>query len=181
VDPSQPVERLEERFEELVRQYGRLIRSVVLRVGGPRAFDRAEDIEQRVLVELWKQVSREQPIDYPSSYLYRAAVRETVRTMRRALRRSEEALEEGQAVEVDTAPDPAARAQGRELGRLVEEAVAALAPDRRLAVRCHLAGHRVREIMTEQGWTYQKARNLIARGMADLRRGLRTRGIDGRE
>jgi RNA polymerase sigma factor (sigma-70 family) len=180
VDPSRPVERLEERFEELARQYGRLIRSVVLKVGGPQAVGEAEDIEQRVLIELWKQVSREQPIDYPSSYIYRAAVRETVRTMRRSLRRSEEVLEEGTA-EVDMAPDPAARAAGRELGRQVEAAIQALAPDRRLAVRRHLAGHRVRDMMAEQGWSYQKARNLVARGIADLRGALRAKGIDGRD
>jgi DNA-directed RNA polymerase specialized sigma24 family protein len=67
VDPSEPTAGLEQRFEELVRQYGRLIRSAVMKVGGPAVRDRAEDIEQRVLIELWKQVAREQPIDYPSS------------------------------------------------------------------------------------------------------------------
>lgn len=162
-----------------MRQYGRLIRSVVLKVGGPRVRADAEDIEQRVLIELWKQVAREQPIDYPSSYVYRAAVRETVRTIRRALRRSEESFEEGLAVELDTAPDPVDTVEGRELGQHIRAEIATLQPERGLAVRCHLAGYRVREIMAAHGWTYQKARNLIARGMADLRHGLRDKGIDG--
>jgi DNA-directed RNA polymerase specialized sigma24 family protein len=105
-------------------------------------------------------------------------VRETVRTVRRSLRRSEESLEEGQAVDVDTHPDPVAQAEGRELGRQIRDEIDALSPERRLAVRSHLAGHRVRELMEHRGWSYQKARNLIARGMADLRRGLRERGVD---
>jgi RNA polymerase sigma factor (sigma-70 family) len=138
-----------------------------------------EDIEQRVLIELWKQVAREQPIDYPSSYVYRAAVRETVRTVRRSLRRAEDALEENETVEVDSQPDPHRAAVAGELGRQIGRELAGLSPEREVAVRCHLAGYRVREIMKRQGWTYQKARNLIARGMADLRRGLRSKGIDG--
>ena len=46
-------------------------------------------------------------------------------------------------------------------------------------MRAHLAGFDVQEIIGMYGWPYQKARNLIARGMADLRAALRRRGIDG--
>ncbi|MEZ5332252.1 MAG: sigma-70 family RNA polymerase sigma factor [Thermoanaerobaculia bacterium] len=168
-----------QRFDDLVRRYGGLIRGVVRRVGGAAAAERAEDIEQRILIELWKQVAREQPIDFPSSYLYRAAVRETVRTLRRARARPEEPLEEGGPVEHAADSDPETLAHGHELGALVEREIQSLAPDRGLAVRRHLAGYGVREIMMEQAWSYQKARNLIARGMADLRRALRARGVDG--
>jgi hypothetical protein len=37
----------------------------------------------------------------------------------------------------------------------------------------------VAAIMPMYGWSYQKARNLIARGMSDLRSELRRRGVDG--
>jgi hypothetical protein len=33
--------------------------------------------------------------------------------------------------------------------------------------------------MEMYGWSYQKARNLVARGMADLREALARRGIHG--
>ena len=77
----------ESRFEGMVRQYGRLISTVVARVGGQATSLFREDIEQQVLIELWRQVDREQKIDHPSSYLYRAAVRETVRVLKRELSR----------------------------------------------------------------------------------------------
>jgi DNA-directed RNA polymerase specialized sigma24 family protein len=67
----------------------------------------------------------------------------------------------------------------RELKQQVEVALASLGDDRRRATRAHLAGFQVTEIMGMYGWTYNRARNLIARGMADLRRELRARGIDG--
>jgi DNA-directed RNA polymerase specialized sigma24 family protein len=44
-------------------------------------------------------------------------------------------------------------------------------------VRAHLQGLSVAEIMALYGWSYQKARNLIARRMADLRGALREKGV----
>ncbi|HET9317017.1 MAG TPA: hypothetical protein VFQ51_15605, partial [Vicinamibacteria bacterium] len=45
-------------------------------------------------------------------------------------------------------------------------------PERQAAVRAHLEGFQFQEVMLMHGWSYQKARNLVARGMADLRAGL---------
>jgi DNA-directed RNA polymerase specialized sigma24 family protein len=61
----------------------------------------------------------------------------------------------------------------------VEECVASLAAERQRAVRAHLSGFDVQEIMAMHGWPYQKARNLIARGMAELREALLQKGIRG--
>jgi RNA polymerase sigma factor (sigma-70 family) len=163
------------RFEELVRQYGRLIASVVARVGGARTSLIREDIQQQVLIGLWKQVEREQTISHPASYVYRAAVRETVRALRR------EAARETEPIGAEDAPersaDPYQAVVAREQASRVEEGLAALAPDRARAVRGHLLGLEVAEIMRMYGWPYQKTRNLIARGMADLRRSLLGKGL----
>ena len=40
-------------------------------------------------------------------------------------------------------------------------------------------GFSAQEIMTMQGWPYNTTRNLVARGMADLRRELERRGVHG--
>jgi len=49
-------------LEKLVRSYGRLVRSVVFRIAGDRAGLVAEDVEQRVMVALWKVMKGEQEI-----------------------------------------------------------------------------------------------------------------------
>jgi DNA-directed RNA polymerase specialized sigma24 family protein len=54
-----------------------------------------------------------------------------------------------------------------------------LPPERREAVQAHLAGYDVNEIMRMFGWNYQKARNLVGRGMMDLRAMLIEKGIRG--
>jgi RNA polymerase sigma factor (sigma-70 family) len=166
----------ESRLVELVRQYSKLIRHAVRSVVGRHGIADTEDIEQTVYLNLWQQVRREQTIDHPASYVYKAAVRETVRTLRRLgpVHLDAAALEPTMA-----SPDPgperdAARAEVR---RLLGEALAELPEDRARAVRAHLQGLSVAEIMTMYGWKYQTARNLIARGMSDVRVALHRRGV----
>jgi DNA-directed RNA polymerase specialized sigma24 family protein len=165
------------RFEDMVRQYGRLIAAVVARVGGARTSLVRDDIHQQVLIGLWRQVEREQTIEHPASYLYRAAVRETVRALRREAAREAEPLEDVACPRAQGSDDPYQAMAAREQASCLEAGLLALAPDRGRAVRGHLQGFDVTEIMRHHGWTYQKTRNLIARGMADLRRALIEKGL----
>jgi RNA polymerase sigma factor (sigma-70 family) len=165
-------------FEEIVRTYARLVRSAVASVGGRRVTDLAEDVEQRVFLQLWRQVENEQEIRHPSSYIYTAAVRETVRLLKRELKLEE--THEDVRMSPGTAPEgPDTALEASQLRDRIAQALATLAPRRRRAVRAHLAGYDVNEIMGLYGWSYNQARNLIARGTADLRRALTERGVHG--
>lgn len=169
----------DERLEALVRDYGRLIRHVIRTVGGRDLAPQAEDVEQTVLLGLWQQVAREQHIDHPSSYVYRAAVRETVRALKRE--RTLVARHTTGPAAVESMPatdDPARGVEAREQRVALARSLGELAPDRALAVRAHLSGFSVAEVMALFGWPYQRARNLVARGMADLRAALRQRGME---
>ncbi len=165
--------------EELVHRYAGLIRLAVRRVAGPRAEEIAEDVEQQVALNLLRRMeSSEQIIRHPASYLYRAAVREAVRAIREERRRYQgRVFLEDREVE-----DPVVAQEGSELrdtGREIMKAMAGLQPKRRRAVAAHLMGFTVQEIMEMWGWSYNTARNLISRGMADLRAELGKRGIHG--
>jgi len=163
----------EEDFTHLVRRYSRLIRSAVARVAGPSAAGICDDVEQKVLLALWQAMPGEQMPDHPSSYIYRAAVRETVRAVRGLKETSEM---EWAADKPDPSATPDAIMEAKELGRAIRTALSEIGSDRRRAVTAHLAGYGVKEIMVMFDWPYHKARNLIARGMADLRRKLDARG-----
>lgn len=169
-------------IRELLEKYGALIRRVVARVGGRAIQESRDDVAQAVVMSLWQQVSREQTINHPSSYIYRAAIRETVRAVKQELER----MRTHTAIDADegpvlpaTAPDPETSAVSNELGACIDRAIGTLHEERGKAVRAHLAGYSVEEIMDAYGWPYQKARNLIARGMGDLRDELRKAGYGG--
>jgi RNA polymerase sigma factor (sigma-70 family) len=166
----------EARLERLIGEYGALIALAVRRVGGSLVAADHDDIVQAVRVSLWKRLADEQAIDHPASYVYKAAVRETVRWVARTHARQAAALEELPAEPASTAVDADRLVELREQREALVEALRRLTPDRARAVRAHLAGLTVDELMHLRGWTYQRARNLIARGMADLRARLSERG-----
>jgi len=166
----------ETRFEALVRQYGRLITAVVARVGGARVAGVHEDVAQEVLLALWKRLEGEQKLEVGSSYVYKAAVRETVRALRREGARRSEPIDEETAAD-STSHGVFERLAESERGAQIEACLLALPLERGRAVRAHLRGFEIGEIMGLYGWPYQKARNLLSRGMTDLRRLLREKGI----
>jgi RNA polymerase sigma factor (sigma-70 family) len=167
----------DEQLADLVRRFSRIVRAAAARVGGVRGRQLADDVEQQVFVSLWKQVSREQIIVNPASYIYRCAVRETIRLLNRE--HPADALDEAAELVAGADPAPDERLEVRERSRAMADALRHLAVDRRRAVQAHLAGFSVAETMAMYGWSYQRTRNLVARGMADLRARLKERGVDG--
>lgn len=161
------------RFDALLRQYDRLIVSIVARLGrqfGLRrdSFTVRDDIAQEVRFDLWKQVARGVVIEFPATYIYRATIRETVRALRRAASRDMEPLDDDGTQAIEPA-DPFRLLVARDQLRRIHEGVASLSVERRQAVEAHLTGFQFQELMSMHGWSYQKARNLVARGMAELR------------
>lgn len=157
-----------------IAKYADLIRAAVARVAGRTDPDLGDEIVQRVTIALWKRGDRgEQTIENPASYLYRCAVRETIRELRRVVADDPTPLAE---VPAAGSADPEAALRARDIALATEAAIVAMHPERALAVRAHLFGLTVEEIMAAHGWSYHKARNLIARGTADLRAALRDKG-----
>jgi RNA polymerase sigma factor (sigma-70 family) len=121
-----------------------------------------------VWLSLWRRLRGEQDLDHPASYVYTVARREAIRAVKRELAR----LREGEGADDPPPPsgdDPHEQAVASETGERIRAALERIAPDRRKAVQARLNGLDVDEIMDLFGWPYEKARNLIARGMADLR------------
>jgi RNA polymerase sigma factor (sigma-70 family) len=124
------------------------------------------------------------------SYIYKVAVSATLRAIRRTKARREEQLHDDltpQDAPHDSVPadgfrthpntSPYAVAERREWVRKIDRAMTRLAENRRRAVGLHLRGLTTREIGSMLGWSEPKARNLVHRGMRDLRGHLRSEGI----
>jgi DNA-directed RNA polymerase specialized sigma24 family protein len=62
------------------------------------------------------------------------------------------------------------------LAATVHRAIGMLAESRRAVVRMHLAGYEREEIAQLLGWSEAKTRNLLYRGLADLRQVLESWG-----
>lgn len=163
------------KLKALVDGYAHVVQAAVARVVGGRSGDLDKEVLQRVSEALWKrlQSATEQEIEHPAAYIHRCAIREALAIMRREHPTVE--LEPNTLIAESPTPEDAARAG--QLATEVERALSTMVAERATAVRAHLVGFTVDEIMAMHSWSYQKARNLIARGLADLRGILRHRGF----
>ena len=179
---------IDERFERLMDRYAALLRSVVAQHCPRDLGVEAIDIEHEARVRLWRALTREKELTDPASYIYRVAVTTAIDAVRRVVARREdqlrtEAYEDEERTNVvnlpaDPAHAPDAITARRELMDRIAAAVRSLAENRRRAVELHLQGLSLAEIAELLGWTEPKARNLVYRGLDELRDALRREGID---
>ena len=176
------------RVGEVIAAYGRYIRAAVARFCPRDLGIDVDDVEQEARLRIWKALSGERGVASLPSYIYRVAVTTTIDAIRSARARREEQLRVGAeaggddpgglVLTHDPARSPEQEALLSELEGMVGDALAALAENRRRAVRLHVEGFTSREVADLLGWSEAKARNLIYRGLADLRAELKARGVD---
>jgi RNA polymerase sigma-70 factor (ECF subfamily) len=139
-----------------------------------------DDLVQEVRVRLWRALEVERIEALPASYLYRTATSAALDLIRRRRTMREDSLDDvdpsapGLAA---TAANPEQRAQLSDLALRIERAIETIPESRRPVVRMYLAGYGSAEIGELMGWTEAKARNLLYRGLADLRQRLEDAGV----
>jgi RNA polymerase sigma factor (sigma-70 family) len=174
------------RLRDLLDRYGALLSRAVARVC-PKWLS-CDDIEQEARISLWRVLKNEREIAAPASYIHKVALSASLRAIRQARARREESIGDPDgstkghagplALQTSTAESPHALAERRELRRQIELGLVQLTENRGLAVRLHLQGLPTAEIGELLGWTEPKARNLVYRGLEDLRHALRASGVD---
>lgn len=139
-----------------------------------------DDLVQEVRVRLWRALEAERIEALPASYLYRTATTAALDLIRRRRTMREDSLEDidpsGLRLAA-TAANPEQRAQLSDLALCIERAIETIPESRRPVVRMYLAGYGSAEIGELMGWTEAKARNLLYRGLADLRQRLADAGV----
>jgi len=182
--------QVEERFNAVIEEFGQFLRQSIARLCPKDRGIQFDDIEQEARLRLWRALSSETEIQNLASYIYRIAATATIDAVRRAKVRREEQLRlvedeaetegVGERQPLTENPDrsPLRITERRQVVQKVKESIARLSESRRRAVGLHLEGMTSREIADLLGWTEPKARNLIYRGLKDLRDLLRPEGIE---
>jgi RNA polymerase sigma factor (sigma-70 family) len=186
--PSRSASNAESRLGEALERYGSFLRRTLSRLCPPPLKAELDDIEQEARIRLWQALRHEREITYPASYIYRIAVSVTIRAVRRARARREQDLPvdvDGEAIgggaaafQTDTRSSPEAIVERRTWIERIDRARAQLAENRGVAVGLHLQGLTTTEIADLLGWTEPKARNLVHRGLKDLRRYLASDSVE---
>jgi RNA polymerase sigma-70 factor (ECF subfamily) len=178
----------ESRLNAILDEYGAFLRRTIAQICPKDLGIHFSDIEQEARLRLWRALQSEREIRNPASYLYRIAMTATLDAVRRIKAKREEQLrlvedeheDEGATLALIGDPNrsPEAEAGRKQLAGKVRTALARLSDNRRRAVGLYLEGMASQEIATLLGWSEPKARNLLYRGLSDLRAQLRAEGIE---
>lgn len=166
-------------LEDHIRRFAGLLHHARRRHGlAPEDLD---ELVQEVRVRLWRaQGTGEKISAVSSSYMYRTAMSAAVDLIRRRRHERHEvaSLDAGGGAE-EALHDPSSGhdVRSEEILQAMGRALGKLARPRAVAVRMHLAGYSREEIGGILGWSEAKTRNLIYRGLADLRARLTELGV----
>jgi RNA polymerase sigma-70 factor (ECF subfamily) len=174
-----PEDTLSSAIEAATLRFAKMVRSVGWHHG--LADQDVDELMQSVRLRLWRaRGSSEQIAAVPTSYVYRTARSAALDMVRSHRARREECIDtvgEGVARELDGGFSAEDRLDGQELAALVGHLVEEITPSRRPVLRMYLAGYERAEIAALMGWSEAKTRNLLYRGLADLRGLLTAQGI----
>ncbi len=178
-EPQEPGSDASRALEHVVNRFDAFVRRSARRHG--LQGDEVDEVVQELRVRMWKSLGTAELIRRAkASYIYRAAISASIDIIRRRRTRRAEShsLDDDIAESVaDTRHRADAPLEEHEVARAVHRAIALLAESRRAVVRMHLAGYDREEIAELLGWSEAKTRNLLYRGLADLRQVLDSWGV----
>jgi len=156
---------------------------VALRAGAAHGVrgDDLDEVLQDVRIRLWRAGDVVGKLEtLTPAYVYRAASSAALDLIRRRRARREQPMSASNRDDWAPYPSPSvtddAMLTSETLGAIAR-AIESLAPNRRAVVRMYLAGYDREEIGDLLRWSEAKTRNLLYRGLDDLRRLLTAQGI----
>ncbi len=170
--------RQEEEFEDLLKVFSESIRAQVLDSGLMKRGIDPEDIIQEIKARLWKRLASEKKLAHPPSYIKKVVSSVLIDEIRKA-RMQEKAvrrtIEEKSRLLKSSRPN---QQSDEYIAQALEEAVGSLVESRRRAVKLFLFGLTVEEISSVLRWSQDKTRNLVYRGLADIKEILSRKGVE---
>jgi len=171
-------EELSAALEGVVARFAKMVRSVGARHGLSETD--LEDVLQDVRIRLWRSCTTSEQIQsLGASYVYRAATTAALDLLRRRRARGAGVTDSVDEHYDRLAADDKASDEmdARDLERQILIVLDTLPLSRRSVLRMYLSGYEREEIAELLGWSEAKTRNLLYRGLADMRKGLIGMGI----
>jgi RNA polymerase sigma-70 factor, ECF subfamily len=166
--------RREEEFGRILENYAQFLNIHVRKYDLQKYGLDPEDILQDVRIKLWKLINDEKMIFSPGSYLKKVIASSVVDHLRKARREDVLLRHEKQKhiAEIGHSYSKEA-ARKRMFEETVGRAVSRLIHSRRQVVKLYLLNFSVQDISSYMNWSVDKTRNLLYRGLADLRKSLK--------
>jgi RNA polymerase sigma-70 factor (ECF subfamily) len=164
----------EEEFKQILEDYSRYMSSQIQRYNLPNFGLDPEDILQDVKIRIWKLLQADRTIVSPAAYIKKIVSSAVIDQLRK--RRRDESLYHHEKQKRISEQEFSYRWEAirkRALEETVGQAVNRLINSRRQVVKLYLLSLTIQEIASYLQWSQDKTRNLLYRGLADLRQSLK--------
>ena len=164
----------EEDLRQILENYAQYMNVQVQRYNLPKYGLDPEDILQEVKIRIWKLICSEKTIAFPTSYI-RKIISSAVIDQLRKHRREDSLFRREKQIRVSEQKDPYCweKVRKQALQETVGQAVNRLISSRRQVVKLYLMNLTIPEISSYLNWSHDKTRNLLYRGLADLKETLK--------
>jgi len=169
----------EEELETLLNRFSGFVRAHIQKFDVQRFGIDPDDVAQEVRIKIWKLLEGEKSIINHASYIKKIVDSSVIDQIRR-LRREEAILRQEREKHVAEREDMYKPETLRNitLREVVGRAADALIDSRRNVVKLYLLNMSLEEIARFYGWSRHKTRNLLYRGLSDLKKSLKKTDIE---
>jgi RNA polymerase sigma factor (sigma-70 family) len=170
----------EKELERLFKQFAGFMTAQVRKYRVGRIGVEVDDVLQEIRVKLWKALRNEKNIHYYASYIKKIVDTSVIDFFRKFKREEGVYLYEKslRIAELDRGYDADYIRENMDVKDIVGLAVERLIPSRRNIVRLYLLNMTIDEIALHYRYSLSKTRNLLYRGLKDLRKILVEKSID---
>jgi len=168
-----------EEFEDVINRFSALIKADVQKFELQKKGIDPDDIIQEVKIKLWKILENEKKIKNYASYI-RKIINSSVIDQLRKLKREKWIFisEKHRQVSEQKSNYITDLSFDKDAKKIIGNAVDSLMESRRKAVKLFLLNMTLDEIAIFLNWSRDKTRNLLYRGLSDLKKILKEKGID---
>lgn len=168
-----------ERFREIIDRFSSFIQAHIQKYYPQKSGIDPDDLAQQVKIKLWKILRDENKIKNYSSYI-KKVVDSTVIDQLRKSRRHEGIIkhEKQKRIEEYNSFYSSNNSMDINTKRIINEAIKTLLESRQKVVHLYLLSMSLEEISIFLNWSKDKTRNLLYRGLADLKKKLQEMGIE---
>ncbi|MBD3412965.1 MAG: sigma-70 family RNA polymerase sigma factor [Candidatus Aminicenantes bacterium] len=168
-----------DHFESIVKNFSGLIYFHIKNFNIQSPVLDYDDISQEVILKLWKVINNEKKIKHYSSYI-KKVVNSTIIDYLRKARRQKKVIstEMQERISEKRADFSKGVSQKYKLKKMIYNSVDSLIDTRKKVVKLYLLDLSIEEISILLNWTEHKTRNLLYRGLSDLKRNLKEKRIE---
>ncbi len=171
--------KISKEFEEVINRFSVYIKILIQRYDLQKNGIDPDDILQEVKIKIWKVIDDEKNIKNLASYI-RKIVDSSVIDLLRKLKREERILiYEGQKVVSELKRHYRTEIKlDKNIKKMIAQALDSILESRRKVVKLFLLNMTIDEIAALFDWSKDKTRNLLYRGLNDLKKILKEKGIE---